>query len=87
MQVYVSFGNASKRNQMLLKLKQNLPQYLACFPESGPGYVVAPSKNQGCMTLVVSNTLPLFFKTFLTNSVTVLIASSVLWNNLKTRLV
>lgn len=53
MQVYVSFRNASKRNQMLLKLKQNSPQYLACFSESWPGYVVAPSRNQGCVTLLV----------------------------------
>lgn len=64
MQVYVSFGNASKRNQMLLKLKETPPQLLACFPESGPGYVVAHSRNQGSVTLLVSNTLLLFFKMF-----------------------
>lgn len=27
-------------------------QYLACFPESGPRYVVAHSRNQDCETLV-----------------------------------
>lgn len=35
-----------------IEIKTNDPhQYLACFPESGPRYVVAPIRNQGCETL------------------------------------